>query len=162
MAKALDCVVGCVAFGKCAAWVGLTVGLDRPKSAQIRGFGVRIEVAGARTLNSEARILPADAPFLRAVARILRTDASFEVAEARILLAGAKIVLAEAPILKAGQEISKSSYLLYEYGCLLFTQRSILQISDRLLVLGLGCAKGISHTVLRLALRPEFQRRSYT
>jgi hypothetical protein len=36
LAKALDCAVGCVAFGKCAAWVGLTVGLDMPKSAQIR------------------------------------------------------------------------------------------------------------------------------
>ncbi len=33
LAKALDCAVGCVAFGKCADWVGFTVGLDMPKSA---------------------------------------------------------------------------------------------------------------------------------
>jgi hypothetical protein len=36
LAKALDCAVGCVAFGKCAAWVDLTVGLHMPKSGQIR------------------------------------------------------------------------------------------------------------------------------
>jgi len=100
LAKALDCVVGGVAFGKCAAWVGLTVGLDMPKSGQIRGLVARIEVAGARILNAEARILLADAPFLLTEARIHRTDASFEVAGARILLAGARILLAEAPILK--------------------------------------------------------------
>ena len=54
MAKALDCAVGCVAFGKCAARVGLAVGLDMPKSAQIRGLVARIEVVGARILSSEA------------------------------------------------------------------------------------------------------------
>ena len=100
MAKALDCAVGGVAFGKCAAWVGLTVGKDIPKSDQIRGLVARIEVAGARILNAEARILLTDAPFLHAEARILLAEASFEVAEARILLAGARILLAEAPILK--------------------------------------------------------------
>ncbi|NOS55702.1 MAG: hypothetical protein HOP37_05525 [Cyclobacteriaceae bacterium] len=64
MAKAWDFSVGGVAFGKCAAWVGLTGGLDMPKSAQIRGVVARIEVADARILN-------ADATFLRAEARIL-------------------------------------------------------------------------------------------
>ena len=42
LAKALDCAVGSVAFGKCAAWVGLTVGLDTPKSEQILGSVGRI------------------------------------------------------------------------------------------------------------------------
>jgi hypothetical protein len=70
LAKALDCAVGCAAFGKCAAWVGLTVGLDMPKSAQFRGLVERIEVTGARILNAEARILLADAPFLLSDARI--------------------------------------------------------------------------------------------
>ena len=93
MPKALDCAVGCVAFGKCAARVGLTVGLDMPKSAQIRRLVARIEVAGARILNAEARILLTDASFLRAVTGILLAEASFEVAEARILLS-------EAPNLK--------------------------------------------------------------
>ncbi len=72
MAKALDCAAGCVAFGKCAAWVGLTFGLDMPKSAQIRRLVARIEVTGARILNAEARILLADAPFLLAEAPILK------------------------------------------------------------------------------------------
>jgi hypothetical protein len=106
LAKALDCAVAGAAFGKCAAWVGLTFGLDVPKSGQIRGLG-RIEVAGARILNAEASILLADAPFLFAVtrillaeARILLADESFEVAEARILLAGVRILLAEVQIQK--------------------------------------------------------------
>ncbi len=74
MAKALDCAVGGVAFGKCAAWVGLTVGLDMSKSAQIRGLVGRIEVAGARILSMEARILLTDAPFLRAHENSTRGD----------------------------------------------------------------------------------------
>ena len=100
LAKLWFCGRDCAGFGKCAAWVDLTVGLHMPKSGQIRGLVERIEVAGARILNAEARILLADAPFLHAEARILLADASFEVAEARILLAGARILLAEAPILK--------------------------------------------------------------
>ena len=65
MEKALDCAVGCVAFGKCAAWVGLTVGLDMTKSAQIRGLVARIEVTGAGILNADARILLAETPILK-------------------------------------------------------------------------------------------------
>lgn len=86
LAKAMDCAAGCAAFGKCAVWVGLTFGLDMPKSAQIRRLVRRIEDAGARILNEEARILFADAPFLHA--------------EARILLTGARTLVSEAPILK--------------------------------------------------------------
>lgn len=125
MAKALDCAVGCVAFGKCAAWVGLTFGLDMPKSAQIRGLVASFEVAGARILNTEARILLADAPFLRVVARILRTDASFEVAEARILLAGARILLAEAPILKQVRRfLNHPAYFMNQVAYFLLSGRS--------------------------------------
>lgn len=65
MAKALDCAVGGVAFGKCAAWVGLTFRLDMPKSAQIRGLVARIEVTGATILNAEARILLVEVPILK-------------------------------------------------------------------------------------------------
>ena len=100
MAKLWFCGSACAGFGKCAAWVGFTFGLDVPKSAQIRGLVERIEVAGAGILNAEARILHSDAYFLYAGARILLADASFKVAGARILLAGARILLAEAPILK--------------------------------------------------------------
>jgi hypothetical protein len=63
LAKALNCAVGGVAFGKCAAWVCLTVGLYMPKSGQIQGLVGRIEVTDARILNAEARILLANAPF---------------------------------------------------------------------------------------------------
>ena len=40
MAKALDCAVGCVAFGKCAAWVGLTFGLDLCHITSFSGYTV--------------------------------------------------------------------------------------------------------------------------
>ena len=35
LAKLWFCGWDCAGFGKCAAWVGFTVGLDMPKSAQI-------------------------------------------------------------------------------------------------------------------------------
>lgn len=40
----------------CAAWVGLTFGLDMSKSAQIRGLVGEIEVTGVRILLSEVRV----------------------------------------------------------------------------------------------------------
>jgi hypothetical protein len=61
LAKLWSCGCNCVGFGRCAAWVGLTIGLDTSKSDQIRGLVWRIEVAGASILNAEARILLADA-----------------------------------------------------------------------------------------------------
>jgi hypothetical protein len=40
LAKALDCAVGCVAFGKCAAWVGYTFWLHLCHLAGFFGYGV--------------------------------------------------------------------------------------------------------------------------
>ena len=125
LAKLGLCGWDCAGFGKCAAWVGLTVGLDMPKSAQIRGLVGRIEVAGARILKAEARILLTDAPFLHAVTKILLTEARIEVAGARILLAGARILLAEAPILKQVRRfLNHPAYFMNQVAYFLFSGRS--------------------------------------
>jgi hypothetical protein len=71
LAKALDCAVGCAAFGKCAAWVGHTGGLNMQ-------------------------------------------------------------IWSNSKIGRDNQEISKSSCLLYESGCLLLTHQFVLVFNKRL------------------------------
>jgi hypothetical protein len=44
LAKALDCAVGSVAFGKCAAWVGFTVGYDNPAFSRFMQTIVEFEL----------------------------------------------------------------------------------------------------------------------
>lgn len=56
MAKLWSCGWNCAGFAMCAAWVGLTFGLDMSKSAQIRGLVGEIEVTGVRILLSEVRV----------------------------------------------------------------------------------------------------------